>query len=111
MNLKIWEKKITGCQNYPNNEKRAKKRKLQDDETRENETQFDGIREDMRVNVFITIIDTLITELTKRKVAYDKICNLFGFLEKIVILSDEEIKTKAQQLKETYKNDLDDYFP
>ncbi|KAJ8914406.1 hypothetical protein NQ315_017500, partial [Exocentrus adspersus] len=103
-------KRITGCQDYQRNKKRFKRRKLQDDETRVNETQFDG-REDMRVNVFITIIDTLITELTKRKIAYDNIFDLFGFLEKIVVSCDEETIVKAQRLRDVYKNDLDNYFP
>lgn len=97
--------KITGCHNYKNDNKRAKKRPHET-----NEMQFDG-REDMRINVFIIIIDTLVTELTKRKNAYDKICNLFGFLEKIVVIPDEEIRKKALELRDIYTKDFDDYFP
>ncbi|KAJ8948609.1 hypothetical protein NQ314_008392, partial [Rhamnusium bicolor] len=62
-------KQLSKIMEYNKDQKRILKRKLQFDETHENETNFDG-KSDMRINVFLAVIDRLDQELKKRLMAY-----------------------------------------
>lgn len=59
--------------------KRRRIRKLQSDESREGEVTLIG-RDKFRVNTYNVILDTLISEMERRKTVYDELHSLFGFL-------------------------------
>lgn len=64
--------------------------------------------EKFRTQNFLPIIDQFESSLRQRIEAYKLIDTRFGFLKKLNTLSNEEIIAAAQNLAETYNNDLDD---
>ena len=40
--------------------------------------------------------------------AYGEVCRLFGFLARLEDIDDKELKRAAEQLANTYQNDLED---
>lgn len=61
-----------------------------------------------RTQSFIPVIDELESALRKRLEAYKLVHTRFGFLNKLDTLSNEEVLAAAQNLGDTYNNDLDD---
>lgn len=76
--------------------KRKKIRKLQSDESREGEVMLSG-RDKFRVNTYNVILDTLISEMEKRKTVYDQLYSLFGFL---INKNDREEEVNIKTLEE-----------
>jgi hAT family C-terminal dimerisation region len=67
-------------------------------------------KENYRVNTFLVIIDCLITELGKRKAAYKKLNDQFGFISKLPTneLNSAEIQNNASLLIKSYHHDLEE---
>lgn len=65
-----------------------------------------------RINVFISVIDILIHQLTARFEGMAEINNFFSFLEHhtLIKLSDTEIIEKANNVQDKYKEDISAAF-
>ncbi|XP_060843957.1 uncharacterized protein LOC132926427 [Rhopalosiphum padi] len=63
-----------------------------------------------RVNTFTVILDSLLTELNKRKSAYDKVNIKFGFLFNLTKLPLSKVREQAIQLQLEYPEDLGSSF-
>jgi len=63
-----------------------------------------------RVNTFTVILDSLLTELNKRKNAYDKVNIKFGFFFNRTKLPLSKVREQAIQLQLEYPEDLDSSF-
>lgn len=61
-----------------------------------------------RTQSFITVIDELEGALTKRLQAYELINTRFGFLNKLDMLSNDEVLTASKTLVDSYSEDLDE---
>ena len=66
-------------------------------------------RDNIRVNVFIAIVDSIFTSLETRIEAYEEICNLFGFLADFKTLEKKLIEA-AKKLITAYPIDLENQF-
>ena len=98
----------SGIEQYRADGSRKKKRKTRfDKQNTATETSFSA-RDDMRVNTFFYILDTLVVNLQKRSKCYDYLYNKFGFLMQLNVLSDEEISRNAKDLIDSYPNDLEE---
>lgn len=64
--------------------------------------------DNMRVNVFYTILDSLLVNLQKRSESYTNLNDRFGFLMNLHNLNEEEISQKTSELIKFYSDDLDD---
>lgn len=64
-------------------------------------------RDNLRINVFYVIIDSLIAQLKKRNYTYIKLNEKFGFLVQLHNLNSAEIEEKANVLINYYSQDLD----
>ena len=63
----------------------------------------------MKTQTFFVIIDTMISDLTKRKIAYDKIYNQFDFLFNLGNLKSDDIEKKADHFQNIYCDDIEDF--
>uniref|UniRef100_A0ABD2W6P2 HAT C-terminal dimerisation domain-containing protein n=1 Tax=Trichogramma kaykai TaxID=54128 RepID=A0ABD2W6P2_9HYME len=61
-----------------------------------------------RIKSFYPIIDRLVSELKHRSEAYAYITKLFGFLQRLLTISDTELAEKCIELVKTYSNDLNE---
>jgi len=64
----------------------------------------------MKNEAFIPIMDALILQLNKRKEAYTKLCDKFGFFSDMENIEASELRKKALKLVEYYVNDLEVEF-
>jgi len=64
----------------------------------------------MKTQTFFVIIDTMISDLTKRKIAYDKIYNQFDFLFNLGNLKSDDIEKKADHFQNIYCDDIEEDF-
>lgn len=64
--------------------------------------------EKFRTQSFLTTIDELDGALTKRLQAYELIDTRFGFLNKLDMLSDDEVLAASKTLVDSYNEDLDE---
>ncbi|KAL4143156.1 hypothetical protein QTP88_005519 [Uroleucon formosanum] len=64
---------------------RKKKRKIPYDESCQGDTSFEA-RESFKINTYFVIIDSLLSELRKRKSCYDDINTMFGFFSNMIDL-------------------------
>lgn len=62
------------------------------------------------VDVFSVIIDKLVAELDRRYESYNALNSIFGFLNKIHILSSQELRSAAAVLQKKYHSDLQEDF-
>jgi hypothetical protein len=99
-------KKNSHISMYDESENRKKKRKLHSDETNSNITTFTK-QEDLYINTYTVVIDTLLLELKIRKSAYDIILKKFSFLFNIEQLPSVELQKSAEILQKSYPKDLD----
>jgi len=76
---------------YEFDSKRNCKRKLQLDESRENEVIMTG-KNKFKVVTFYAILDRVRSELEKRHSAYENVFKRFDFIRSLVHLSDSMIK-------------------
>lgn len=86
----------SGINEYGN---QGQKRKSKEDELNHNSKVFE-------TKVFIPIMDSLISELNKRKFAYAEINNKFGFFFNLIEMQSFEIADKATSLQKYYPDDL-----
>jgi len=63
-----------------------------------------------RINTFTVILDSLLTELNKRKSAYDTVYTKFGFLFNLTKLSLSKVREQTIQLQLEYPEDLSSSF-
>lgn len=63
-----------------------------------------------RINTFTVILDSLLTELIKRKNAYDTVNIKFGFLFNLTKLPLSKVREQATQLQQEYPEDLGSSF-
>ena len=66
-------------------------------------------RENFIYNTFFVIVDKLLAEIEKRRAAYTKLNDMFGFCTD-KHLSVSEIRIKAKQLVKSYPDDLESDF-
>jgi len=64
----------------------------------------------IKTQTFFVIIDTMISDLTKRKIAYDKIYNKFDFLFNLGNLKSDDIEKKADHFQNIYCDDIEEDF-
>lgn len=81
-----------------------RKQKLQFGETRDHETTF-TMKEKLQYECFNVILDSIISELKRRKEAYQNVHNLFSFLFHLKDMEPEEIKINAHKLAKFYNQD------
>ncbi|XP_031336280.1 zinc finger MYM-type protein 1-like [Photinus pyralis] len=60
-----------------------------------------------KIETFYVSIDTLVSELDKRREAYSDISRLFGFFGDFRNIEEEELRQCARKIVDTYKDDLD----
>ncbi|XP_014492284.1 52 kDa repressor of the inhibitor of the protein kinase-like [Vigna radiata var. radiata] len=100
---------MTAAESYQKDKGRKRKRTLRSGEKATGEVEFNG-RDTMRVETFLVIIDKLITELKKRRNAYEMYYERFFFLLNLTALSSEELKKKAEALVQIYPDDIEECF-
>ncbi|XP_060846412.1 zinc finger MYM-type protein 1-like [Rhopalosiphum padi] len=88
---------------------RQKKRNKFFDETENNDELLEGVHK-MKCEVFFVIIDRLVMNLRERKLSYTDINNNFGFILKLDILDNNEIRESAKNLVKIYPEDLNETF-
>ena len=94
---------------YDDENKRAKKRKLFHDKTPE-EVNVSDCRENFRMNMYLVIIDRLLSEIKKRKAACTNVYERFGVLTEIRSLADSDITSKCEERSRYYDNDIEPDF-
>lgn len=111
MNFSLYEKKATekcGIKEYSRDTSRRRKRKIPYDcQKNDNDENLLSGSDDMRINVFYVILDSLLADLNKRIVCYTGLNNKFGFLTNLHALSPEIIAQKALNLQSSYSDDLE----
>lgn len=85
----ILAKKIKS-EEYEFDKVKTKKRKLQADETRENEVHMTG-SDKLRIETYFTILDRVKSELEKRCAAHINTFDKYDFLTNLILLLPEEI--------------------
>ncbi|XP_065664481.1 uncharacterized protein LOC136086134 [Hydra vulgaris] len=63
-----------------------------------------------KIQKFLPVIDTFISNLDKRLSAYELVYQRFGFLRKIEQLSNQEIENEAIKLVKIYQDDIDEHL-
>lgn len=94
---------------FPNESKRQSRRTMFFDEGNAEETVFTE-KEKIKNQTFIPIIDALITNLNSRNEAYSKINEKFGFFLMLEKIDNTDLRVKAENLVNTYEEDLDADF-
>eukprot|EP00102_Acyrthosiphon_pisum_P015637 XP_008186298.1 PREDICTED: uncharacterized protein LOC103310290 [Acyrthosiphon pisum] len=64
-------------------------------------------KKSFKINTYIVIMDPLLIELRKRKIAYDLVNENFSLFFNITELSVSEVREKAERLRNHYSTDLD----
>jgi len=88
---------------------RKRKRKMPYGESNQNNSTFQQ-SDSFRVNIFTVILDSLLTELNKRKSAYDTVNIKFGFLFNLTKLPLSKVREQAIQLQLEYLENLGSSF-
>lgn len=101
--------KISGINKFSWEETRTKRRYIFFDEDPSGEVIFSNT-DKMKNENFIPIMDALILQLNKRKEAYTKLCDKFGFFSDLENIEASELRKKALKLVEYYVNDLEVEF-
>jgi len=89
--------KISGINEFSWEETRTKRRNIFFDEEPSGEVIFSNT-DKMENETFIPIMDALILQLNKRKEAYTKLCDKFGFFSDLENIEASELRNKAQKL-------------
>ncbi|XP_017474754.1 PREDICTED: uncharacterized protein LOC108365266 [Rhagoletis zephyria] len=98
---------ISTIQEYKTLRQRRRNQNLQPGENRDNSIQLSG-RDNFRVNTFNVILDRTLTELTRRREAYQKIYSKFSLITDMKHLSNEELREKSIILSQYYTQDLEE---
>ena len=69
-------------------------------------SKFFNEKDNLRINIFLPIIDSLSSNLKQRKIAYDKINNDFNFFTNLFDMNDDSIAEHCENLSEKYDTDL-----
>jgi hypothetical protein len=85
---------------------KRKKQKLHADRSTEEE-QVQSPENSFKIKVFFVIIDSVIGNMARGYQAANSINDLFMFLWKYPILSEEELKQRVMKWSEEYKNDVE----
>jgi len=93
--------KISGINKFSWEETRTKRRNIFFDEEPSGEVIFSNT-DKMKNETFIPIMDALILQLNKRKEAYTKLCDKFGFFSDMKNIEASELRKKALKLVEYY---------
>ena len=107
-------KDLTKCQQYKHaNGKRKRKRNTKYDDyigSSVPDEEFESLSDSAKFKsqVFLIIIDKLVTALSKRRDAYGKVCGVFGQIRKLKSLSNDQIKEMSSKLINAYPKDLDE---
>lgn len=109
MIMKSWQKLFNNDKIIPDYELKNRKRKKRIDESIETDTVFNG-REHFKINSIYVICDSLVEELKKRKISYDNIISKYFFFLNISEQKTREVRDGAKQLRNIYKDDLDETF-
>ncbi|XP_060845952.1 uncharacterized protein LOC132925583 [Rhopalosiphum padi] len=88
---------------------RQKKRAVFFDEGGSEDIMFSE-KENMKIKTFFPIIDALISNLNKRKEAYNELNEKFGFFLHLEDIDQTELKLRAEKLVNIYEDDLDIEF-
>jgi len=67
-------------------------------------------KENMKIKTFFPIIDALISNLNKRKEAYNELNEKFGFFLHLEDIDQTELKLRAEKLVNIYEDDLEIEF-
>lgn len=84
-------KEKSGTEEYTSDNSRKRKRKTFFDETNSTNDTLFSASDDIRMNVYYPIMDTLIVNIRKRSEFYIKSDNKFGFLMELNTLSNKTI--------------------
>uniref|UniRef100_A0A8C6WJK3 Zinc finger MYM-type protein 1 n=1 Tax=Neogobius melanostomus TaxID=47308 RepID=A0A8C6WJK3_9GOBI len=96
---------------YKADKDRLRRRKKRPDETPgEDVTIAMTGRQKFAVNVFNVVIDKLVAELDWRYEAYNALKHSFGFLNKIHLLTSQELRSAAALLQKKYPSDIQEDF-
>ena len=107
-------KLLTKCTEYQQakGKRKVKRNKKYDDFVGSNvpDENFESLSESskFKTQVFLVIIDKLITTLAQRKGAYEKVCGVFGQIRNLKSLTNDQIKAMSSNLIKAYPKDLDD---
>lgn len=96
--------KSSQTKQYDSQIKRKKKRTMKNDEI--NSEIVLSERQIFKINTYFVILDSLLSALKKRKVAYDNLTYKYNFLNQLRSLESDEVYKYAERLQEIYKNDL-----
>lgn len=75
------------------------------DKTQTPETVLTG-KDKLKIETFLPIIDTLVTNLKERSSKYETVAKRFGFLEDLVVLNESDLKVSCNAFSERYKDDV-----
>ncbi|KAE9542493.1 hypothetical protein AGLY_003354 [Aphis glycines] len=100
---------LCGKNDFLTKTSRTKKQVKFADETSSKEIIHEGF-EKMKNEVFLVILDYLISDLNRRKKAYSNINNNFGFFLNLEKESTENIKNYAEKLIDIYPDDIEKDF-
>ncbi|KAJ8927171.1 hypothetical protein NQ314_020447 [Rhamnusium bicolor] len=104
---------LTNCEEYQQQNSRRRKRntKYDDfsgsttlDEVVENQTP----KQKLKSQVFIVIIDSVLSALVKRMEAYHRVTGVFGILRQLKSLTAEEILKRSPNIVRAYQEDLEE---
>jgi len=84
---------------------RKRKRKMPFGESNQNNSTFKQ-SDSFRINTFTVILDSLLSELNKRKSAYDTVNTKFGFLFNLTKLPLSKVREQVIQLQLEYQRTL-----
>ncbi|XP_046587865.1 zinc finger MYM-type protein 1-like [Neodiprion lecontei] len=90
-------KELSQCNEYAHENRRRRRRTVKFDEVNDNEAIFDE-KQNMRINMFLVILDRLSGELERRSLAYKNVNARFGFLSRLPLLTDAQIITRCEEL-------------
>ncbi|CAM4513430.1 unnamed protein product [Leuciscus chuanchicus] len=94
---------------YKADTKRKKKRRRQADESSEPECELSG-RKHFCTSVYIYIIDRLVSQLDRRYQSYKELCENFGFLNGLHLISPQDLRSAALSLQRKYNSNLEEDF-
>lgn len=101
-------KDLTSCEVYQEERKRSRRRNPRyDDSANIEDTASISPSKKFEQKTFNVIIENLLSELSKRQSAYEKLCNTFGILHSLPDASEEELSIGATNLITSYPNDLE----
>jgi hypothetical protein len=106
-------KDLTECEYYQEQTRRKHKRNREYDDFSGSST-LDPLVESQtpsqqyKSRTFLVLIDSLLSALSKRQKAYQKLTDVFGFLRQLQSFTPEEVVTRSSNLIKSYPEDLEE---